>query len=265
VTPGDTAWHQNIMQASGWDQELESRNDEVTYEAGDRLRESWFGPVIRPRLGGAFWRPSRSGDSMSINIPHATDSGVGHGGAAPWGLDDVTSRFYKGDQLLRESVGQAVYPPILPPERAQYRVEMDANRNPDRWRTSTQTDSEWTFWSEHTDVGTSSPLPLLQLDYHVATNLAGDLRRKATTIGVRAEHMPEVVDAPEVTAVSLDLSFDDGATWVAMTLVEDGSGWLIGELPEMPSGTTFVSLRASAQDADGNAVEQEVVRAVGLR
>ena len=142
---------------------------------------------------------------------------------------------------------------------------MDANRSPDRWRTSTQTHSEWTFWSEYTDPLTASPLPLLQLDYQVATNLAGDLRDKATTIGIKAEHMPEIADAPEVTAVSLELSFDDGATWVPVTLVADESGWLIGELPEMPSGTTFVSLRASAQDADGNAVEQEVLRAVGLR
>ena len=99
VTPGDTAWHQNVMQASDLGVELESRNDEVMFDAGDRLRESWFGPVIRPRLGGAFWRPSRSGDFMSINIPHATDSGAGHGGAADWGLDDVTSRIYKGDEL----------------------------------------------------------------------------------------------------------------------------------------------------------------------
>jgi hypothetical protein len=76
--------------------------------------------------------------------------------------------------------------------------------------------------------------------------------------------MPEVVDAPEITSVTLELSLDDGTSWMPLTLVPDGSGWLVGELPEMPAGTAFLSLRASAQDADGNAVEQEVVRAVGL-
>ncbi len=58
------------------------------------------------------------------------------------------------------------------------------------------------------------------------------------------------------------MSYDDGATWAPATVARDGAKWSVSVLhPE--SG--FVSLRAKASDAQGNTVEQTVIRAYALK
>jgi hypothetical protein len=62
--------------------------------------------------------------------------------------------------------------------------------------------------------------------------------------------------------VTLDVSFDDGASWKAVHVKRDGRGW-VADL-DHPVRAAYVSLRASAADLAGNSVEQTVIRAYGL-
>ena len=62
-------------------------------------------------------------------------------------------------------------------------------------------------------------------------------------------------DTGKLAKVTIEASFDDGATWRRVPLV-DGAA----KFPH-PRGNGFVSPRASAADSKGNTVTQTVVRA----
>ncbi|MFF3320409.1 hypothetical protein ACFYV5_33610 [Streptomyces sp. NPDC003035] len=63
---------------------------------------------------------------------------------------------------------------------------------------------------------------------------------------------------------SLEVSYDDGATWRkgALRSSSVGPAWT-GE-PRVPDGAWYVSLRVGASDDRGGAATQELLRAVGV-
>jgi hypothetical protein len=71
------------------------------------------------------------------------------------------------------------------------------------------------------------------------------------------------VDIGKVSAATLEVSYDDGATWRAVRLQRSGSGWS-GRL-DAPASAEYVSVRATARDTAGNSVSQTVQRAFGVR
>jgi len=104
-------------------------------------------------------------------------------------------------------------------------------------------------------------MPVLQLDYTVDTNLAGDARGGRQRLQLAASHLVGAVGAGRVTRMKLEVSYDDGASWRPVDL--SGAGAQRAALFDAPR-RGFVSLRASAWDDAGNAVTQEVIRAYGL-
>ncbi|MBA2948873.1 hypothetical protein [Streptomyces himalayensis] len=64
---------------------------------------------------------------------------------------------------------------------------------------------------------------------------------------------------------SLEVSYDDGATWTAVDLERDGEKAAWQGLLKVPDSAEFVSLRASVSDDRGGSVTQEIIRAVGVR
>ncbi|MBZ9641116.1 hypothetical protein [Streptomyces sp. PSKA30] len=82
VSAGDTVWnhlvHHELLDT---DTELAVRmsNEPRTYCAGEELRETWNGSVVRPAIPrGAGLAPVREGDVLSLRIPEFTDSTSGH-------------------------------------------------------------------------------------------------------------------------------------------------------------------------------------------
>ena len=75
---------------------------------------------------------------------------------------------------------QAVFPFAPTPDLAEYRFVQDTTRPADPWRTSIRTHTAWTFQSQQTAWLQLDPLPLLQLDYAVATDLAEQRPARAT-------------------------------------------------------------------------------------
>jgi hypothetical protein len=58
------------------------------------------------------------------------------------------------------------------------------------------------------------------------------------------------------------VSYDEGARWTPAVVRKAGQRF--EALLDHPDGAPYVSLRASAQDSDGNTVEQTLIRAYGL-
>jgi hypothetical protein len=105
-------------------------------------------------------------------------------------------------------------------------------------------------------------MAVLQLDYQVDTNLAGDARGGRQTVGLSASHLPGAVGGGRIQGATFAVSYDDGQTWRPVTLAKNGTGAWTAQFDAPQSG--FVSVRAKAWDDKGNSINQEVIRAYGL-
>jgi hypothetical protein len=175
----------------------------------------------------------------------------------------VATRLFADGTLIRSSTFQAVQTSVPAIEGwGSYRFEMDTTR-PARWLLGTRTSTAWDFRAQTTATEGWANLPLLQVDYDLDTDLNGRVPRR-TSIGLSAFQPPAVEGAGTVTDATLEVSYDDGATWQRVDLAPDGDDSWAGTV-RIPAGVPHLSLRATASDDAGNRVTQEVVRAAGVR
>lgn len=267
---GESTWyeqHSVLTADSGTAHEV--RGARLNHTAGRTYREQWFAPVVGPRLGTGYWGPFRSANhGVQFNITPWTDSGEGHSGAMPeTEYDDSSYAFYQGDTLIKKGPGRAGNAWDMSPDALPYRLVIDSVRDEATWKTSTRTHSEWSFVSGALPDGTArADIPLLQLDYDVETDLAGDVRAgERVEIGVEACTQAWLDGAVKATKASLSVSYDEGGTWSAAELRKGSSGEWTAKLRTPAKGASSVSLRTQAQGPGGLAVEQEIIRAFGLK
>jgi subtilisin family serine protease len=257
--PG-TAWASSAI--SGPQYSLVSVSDVHAYAPGSRVTDEWFGPVTRPRDGGGFWSSTRYDGFAQLNVQPWADGGGGHAGYLVQG-DNLTMTVYQDGALVATSEGWASASLFPPPGQVTYTVDLQASRDPSVWRLSPRTHTVWTVVSRPV----ASPdaveiMPFLQLDYDVATDLAGNGHPGQQQVGLRASHLDGAVGTGRILGMTLDVSFDDGATWRPAQLSRAADGW---SADFQAPNQGYVSLRASAWDSAGNKITQEVIRAYGLQ
>jgi subtilisin family serine protease len=235
----------------------------TSYKPRGTTEETWFAPVQHPRLlsdSALVTAPTRFGNIIAVSgMPGWGDSG-GHAGFVWDGGVTVNTSLYQGDDLIGQGgdyVSADVAPDPLP-----YRLVLDTTRNLADRPHSTRTHTEWAFTSSFTDDTSAIRLPLVQLDYAVATDLSGRAHRRAalTVTPSRPAGGPK---ADSIRAVTVQLSYDDGAHWQSTSPRRLGSAWQTDL--KAPAGARYASLRVSARDAAGNSIKETVVRAFGLR
>ncbi|MDF9869270.1 subtilisin family serine protease [Streptomyces pratensis] len=269
--PGDSFWYENhsVLNADASDTAHEMRSAELDHTAGRTYRADWFAPVTGPRLGTAYWGPFRTADNdVQFNITPWTDSGEGHSGSMPADEYDTTSfAFHQGDTLLKKGAGRAGYVWDLPAGKLPYRLVIDSERDAATWKTSTRTHTEWNFLSGALPDGTErADIPLLQLDYEVDTDLAGDVRAGRTIeVGVASGTQAWLDGAVKATRASLSVSYDEGASWSDAELRKGSAGRWTAKLRTPAKGASSVSLRAHTEGPGGLAVDQEIIKAFGLK
>ncbi|WP_377271721.1 S8 family serine peptidase [Peterkaempfera sp. SMS 1(5)a] len=262
VTPGagKFSWYEQ----SGITDVVEERAPLADPGKGSRTANNWFSPVIHPRLGDSIL-PNRQGDGFSINVPAWGDAGAGHTGYdyGDWGVDPdqlhETVSLYQGDTLVKSTDHQQlnIFGGVSP-DRLPYRLVAETSQST-VFPTTSATRTEWDFTSGNDYVD----LPLIQLDYGVATDPAGNAAR-STTLTLAASHMPGVTGAGKINGTTLAVSFDDGSTWTPATLHKAADGSWSTEV-KAPGSARYVSLRATAKDDQGNTVSQTVLRAFGVK
>ncbi len=250
----------------------ELRGTVESYKAGERLQKDWFSPVVRPAFGSSFSPPRRGANQFSLNIPavgDATHQGYAHD-------PNQKMKLYLGEREIKNGVlgttGQQLiagslywddYFKEIPRERAQYRLVADVERDPARWHTSVKTHTEWTFWSQYQYK--QVPLPFLQINYKVDTDLAGNARAgQSTELELSASQILGASDIGKIEGATLQVSFDEGKTWESATLTPKGEGW-VGNINHPDKPGSFVSLKASVWDDAGNRIDQEITKAYGLK
>ncbi|UBU13780.1 molybdopterin-binding protein [Nonomuraea gerenzanensis] len=121
---------------------------------------------------------------------------------------------------------------------------------------TTRNTAAWTFRSEHTED--DSPLPVSVVRFSPALDARNTAPSgEAYRIPVRVERQRGSA-ADEVRDLTVEVSFDDGATWRPAP-VRKGRVTV-----DHPAAEGFASLRVKAVDTSGNSVEQTVIRAYRL-
>ncbi|HTJ39805.1 MAG TPA: S8 family serine peptidase [Dactylosporangium sp.] len=255
--PAGTSWAEDALTGPGL--AVESRSGLHAYRAGSRQVSDWFAPVAHPRNGSGFWWSARQAGYAEFNVQPWTDSGADHGGYMQDGTDQRTFRVWEDGTLLATSEWPAAYVTPTTEGPTTFALDLRASRDPALYRLTIASHTAWTVKARPVgDPLAVDVLPLLQLDYAVDTDLSGTARPGRNTVGVRAVHLPGAVGAGTVTAVTLAVSFDDGAHWQPVAL----DGGVARFNPPRDAG--YVSLRATARDDRGNTIEQEVIRAYAL-
>lgn len=256
VTPaGEATW---MEEASNGIRSIQF-SGRVGYPAGRTTDVQWFGPVEHPRINESQQLPQRSGDWLEVTVPGWGDGGRDHTGVAGPGTTSEANALYRDGSLVTSTDGTWLGTD-LPGAAARYRLVTTTGRT-EGYSYSTATRTEWAFTSATPHGEGARTLPLLQLDYGIATRADGTARRDAELV-VTPSQLPGVSRAPLRTD-SVEVSYDDGRTWRKASLRAAGSGAARVRL-DAPRGAAFLSLRVRASDTRGNTVTQTVVRATGL-
>jgi subtilisin family serine protease len=263
VTP-DQLWHETHEQGEWTDV-----SNQDSYRKGGSYTLNWFAPAIRPAFTRAFAvQNSRYRDYLTLNVQAWSSSGndgLEHGGNLGWGSVPTTLKLYQGDTLIEQNdFSSDLQWAEVPSGKLPFRAVLDASR-PESYRLSTRTHTEWDFISESNQADDFVPLTLLQLNYALATDLRGDVKAgSAQDFSVWAGPQAGGSGTGDVTAVTLELSYDDGKTWKKVNLTRGAGVWK-AKLTLAGNAGGFVSVRATATTGTGWAIKQEIIRAYGLK
>ncbi|GAA2393542.1 S8 family serine peptidase [Nonomuraea africana] len=269
ITADDTEWQQVAQHMFTWGSFGPLTPGFIAplrgYTPGEKVVERWFGPVVRPAIPANVpdLVPTRTEDTLSIDVPEFVDA-AGHYSYAFRSdeQDTVSARLYRDGKLVEEprrAVGD--FPAV--PGKAAYRLELSTKRSSEEWTYATETDTAWTFTSARPKSGTE-PLPLLGIDYSVPADLNGQVRRALpVSLDLSVRSTAPGLALREVTA---EISYDDGKSWKRLVLRPRGKAHYSTLVSHHQAGKGgHVSLRVTAKDQAGNAVEQTVLRAYGVK
>jgi subtilisin family serine protease len=274
IPPAATQWF-NADGGLRWKQRLDEQlpdpwwgfatttNEPAVYRPGTTYALNWDAPVLSPCLyEGGDWRfldPEMDGqtkpftwgvawtaDGLTAHIPTRCDAD-GHPG---WSDSDTgtTTLSHNGTVLRQVSTpGRATF--ATTPARGTYKLTVDTTANPDL-SLSTHTTVTWTFTAPKAADGRPLPLQTVRL---TAPDTASP--GAAVAIGMTVETQPGATASP-TRALSLDASYDDGATWHPAKITAG-----VAHL-EIPTHAADISLRARTTNATHTTVEQTVIHAV---
>jgi subtilisin family serine protease len=270
VTADDTRYMQTVYALTPFTGAL---NEAVTtYEAGEQREVSWFASpstptLFEPTASSAGTLPVRDGDVLRLRVTEWGDAYAHeqqHTGHLDSSVDTAAFRLYQDGELVTEAPRAYADFPVAAGD-SRLRLELDVAREADWWQTSVRTSTAWELDSSTTAGAT--PLPLLQLEYDLGLQLDNSRPHPASTtgpatVGIQVRH-PRGVAGAEIEGARVWISYDDGGTWRERPVRETSEGWFEVVLDRRQGGT-HASLRVHARDADGNAVEQDVIRAFAL-
>ncbi len=259
-TPGH-AWYPDFAQYGPRGREHVVSSVVRVHGKGEVSSASWntavFGPSL-PHRTGRHYLAERAGDQLSFGIPMFADGGVGRSGSVDRPTAQRTA-LYSGDTLVGTYpfAGQGYF--TVPPAAGTYRLRSELSQAGSV--TSTSVVADWTFGTAPAPGVTNLPLLAVRFSPVLDTaNAAPGGESFAFPVAVQRNGAGLVRSG---IALTVDASYDDGATWAPAELSPEDDRWTA--TVRHPAGPGFVTLRATATDADGNAVTQTITRAYALR
>jgi hypothetical protein len=228
---------------------------------------------------------SRSADTLSLDVTPFSDSTPGHTGSGlfpglggnsgtisgSYEIDQNGTKIAAGDATKTTSPFGDFFTQVkLSPNPSVLRFVLAGSRTGAPYPLSTATKTVWTWNSRH-KAGVTIPNgwicldgsqscgaePLLSLDYAVAgLGLSGTAPAGVQVVRVEAGHQ-QLAAAPKITSITVQVSFDDGATWQPAQVV--GSGKTRYAVFSAPPGS-YVTLKVTAADAAGSTISETITR-----
>ena len=236
-----------------------------TFEGGSVNRETWFGGPLTSRVSplqsvtNGSPPPVREGDEMFLSQGAFTDA-AGHWADSDQFSDAFSGRIYADDELVLDMWASVFMNTTVPSGKHRYTVVTDTQRENLFWRLSTRVKTEWGFDSD-TPQGERDILPMLSVDYRLAlsSTSSAPAGKYSFSVGFR---MPTGVTTLAVVTPTIQLSWDDGATWSKARTACTGTSCTV-EVTNRSGGRA--SLRVTAVDTAGRTVSQDVIRAYSVR
>ncbi len=267
-TPGDTGWYPSFIQykaSEGWDNVDQFFFGRTTlYRAGQKTSDRWNNGVFAAGLtpgGDLSWREENLLQFATGLFEDGVPERLSYGEyLAP------RARLYRDGKEVFTSdylVGNVEVPADR--KEGDYRLTMTADRDPAMTKVSTRVAAEWRFRSKTPAPGKRQVLPLLAV--RITPEL--DDRNRAGTghmrIPLRVQRQDGSPDL-RVSAVTVDISYDDGRTWLPTLVLPSGKGTWSAETwhPVLTRGR-FASLRVKVADTGGNTFAETVTRAYEIK
>jgi len=229
-----------------------------SFTAGARYVEHWNAAAIGPIAHPFYYRPQQR---LFLGVNHFSPATEDHTAFPGWLGTTATTTLRRDGEVVGTSDEPDGGSFEVPTDRARLEVTTEATREVDWSRLATRVSATWTFDAGPLDSDFNQ---VTTLGLHVGGSF--DLLDRAPageTFQLDVSATRADPDAA-ISEITLDVSFDDGATWHPLTLHSSGTDRWQAEVSH-PADAEFVSLRASARDTSGNRVEQTVIRAYGLR
>jgi len=266
IAPSRTDWV-SVSDAYSWAQEafVAGKTYEYApkarYAPGSTNRVSWYKPITRPYLNDAYAAPTRTDDGIVVDVPGF--GGGDHVGLAQSGDRSQTTTLYQGSTLLATNPSSYVEAAGLPSATLPYRVVTKTTQTPVIGALSPSTTTQWNFTSSApTQPGSSSVLPMTQLDYAITANAKGVVKNEST-VRITPQKLIGATGG-SLGKPTVALSYDDGKTWRSATVTAGPNGsWTV--TVEALLRTKFVSIRTDLADSKGNSVSQTIIRAFGVK
>jgi hypothetical protein len=254
------AWTLTLHEDDSKSDFIEFYQQQLSATAADGCPDmQWNQGVFGPGGGADIHRDlplDRSQDDLSIWPNLIVDSeGRQRTGVA---FEQQHIRVLRDGEVLDEADELQLHAKV-PPELAHYRVELEAERG-SQAELSTHVSLAWEFDSETTENSTPLPVSYVHFRPELSQNTAGP-QGATFELPIRVEPHGEA-EARSLDTLSVDVSYDDGASWAEAVVSGEGTDWK-AEL-EHPQQSGYVSLRAAGADADGNRVEETIIRAYRL-
>ncbi|MEV6241799.1 S8 family serine peptidase [Lentzea sp. NPDC051838] len=215
-----------------------------SFKATKKYSQAFGGAILSPSVPEApGFGLARLEDQIAVRVPLFTDNNGGEGSAGTGTAK--TTLFHNGTKLGEQPRPGAIFD--VPAAEGSYRAEMEHSRTAE---VSTKVSGAWTFKAKHTTDVTHLPLTVVRF--------LPKLDDKDTAHGrvlVLPLKIEQQQNTPKVKRVTVEVSFDDGATWKQVQVAGDKA------IVKHPKGAKFASLRAKTADAAGNTGEVTVLRA----
>jgi subtilisin family serine protease len=242
-TDGGIAWTSQMFQyaddLADYYDTVTTTGSPVTYRAGRTYTSTWNAPIVAPcPAAGGGWKDGQ----LTVRVGPYCDSAGHPGYVGQNGLSGTTTLYRDGTEVATSDVpGHALF--TARPVPGTYRLNVDSTRAAE-FGLSTHVTADWTF----TDPAAAAHLP--------AVRMAPALDATGTAPAGRDLTIPIAADA---TAVTLEVSYDDGATWRPARVTRSGIGTFRATVRH-PAASGYVSLRVNATGGAA-AVTETVVRA----
>ena len=260
TTEPGTTWSQCLRTPATGPNGLCEYPSSTVYRPGQRAH-SVFGTALHPQVGNPFHSPTTL--FADIDLGDAFHVANLDGNA----VEDARLALYRNGNLIADEPGLFAYFPV-PNGSARFRLEQSWNLRPEAFPTSRRAKTTWEFTSapppDPTQASASVP-SLLTIGYDAGLDGYGRATAwRPLGIDLRIGHLEGSV-AHRITGARLWYSTDDGTRWSAASVLRTKDGYRAMVPPWVLRSGVSLSIRATATDAGGGSIDQQVIGMIPVR